>query len=59
MKKILPILIIGLFIGLLTCKETTKGNENRNPEAEYVEQIKNLSDSINVQGITIKNLFKT
>jgi len=59
MKKILPISIIGLFICLLSCKETTKGNKNKSPESTYIEQIKNLSDSINVKGITIKNLFKS
>lgn len=59
MRKILPTLIIGLLLSFLSCKESTKGNENRNLELEYIKQVKNLSDSINVQGITIKNLFKS
>ena len=42
----------------LSCKETKKQNGQKIVESEYIEKIKNLSDSISIQGITIKNLFK-
>ena len=59
MKKILPTLIIGILFGFLSCKETKKENNSKIAEAEYIKKIKKLSDSISVQGITIKNLFKS
>lgn len=59
MKKILPTLIIGIFFGLLSCKETKKENNSKIVESEYIKKIKKLSDSISIQGITIKNLFKS
>lgn len=58
MKKILTILIIGLFLGTLSCKITNKGKENNDSEYWYIEKITTISDSVNIQGITIKNLFK-
>lgn len=59
MKKILPTLIIGILFGFLSCKETKKENNSKIAETEYIKKIKNLSDSISVQGITVKNLFKS
>jgi len=59
MKKILSILIIGLFFSFSSCKETQKSQNTVNLKSEYFEKIRNISDSINVQGITIKNLFKS
>ena len=59
MKKILPILTISLLFGLISCKETTKGNENKIPESELIERIEKLSDSIKVNEIVVKNLFKS
>ena len=59
MKKALPILTLGLLFSVLSCKETTKRNENRNPESEFIERIKKLSDSIKVDDIVVKNLFKS
>lgn len=63
MKKILAISIIGLFLCLLSCKETSKGNEKGNEkgylESEFIVKLEKLSDSIKVEGIVIKNLFKS
>jgi hypothetical protein len=59
MKKILPILTFGILIGILSCKNVTKGNENGNPESTFIERIEKLSDSIKVDDIVIKNLFKS
>ena len=59
MKKILVLLIIGLFLCLLSCKETSKGNEKGHPESEFIVKLEKLSDSIKVEGIVIKNLFKS
>ena len=57
MKQIVLILIVGFFSTILYCKKTK--NESGNSDYEYIEKIKNLSDSISVKGITIKNLFKS
>ncbi|CAM4390230.1 DUF2268 domain-containing protein [Zobellia nedashkovskayae] len=43
----------------LSCKENKKQNSPKIVESEYIAKIKNLSDSISIQGITIKNLFKS
>lgn len=59
MKKILLILIIGNLIGFSSCKEKQTKNKTLNTELTYIEKLKNLSDSIKIQGITIKNLFKS
>lgn len=58
MKKILQILIIGILFVHFSCKDTKKQDGQKIVELEYIEKIKNLSDSISIQGITIKNLFK-
>ena len=59
MKKFLQILIIGILLVHLSCKESKKQNNPKIVESEYIEKIKNLSDSISIQEITIKNLFKS
>ncbi len=43
----------------LSCKQTKKQNSPKSVESEYIKKIKNLSDSISIEGITIKNLFKS
>ena len=59
MKKILQILIIGILFGFSSCKEKTSEKDPLNSELTYIEKIKRISDSISIQGITIKNLFKS
>ena len=59
MKRILRILIILLIFGISSCKETPNEEKQVDINSEYSEQIKKISDSINIQGITIKNLFKS
>lgn len=59
MKKILILLMLGLLFGVLSCKETSKEKKQKNSDSEYIEKIKKISDSISIQGITIKNLFKS
>lgn len=59
MKKILYIIIIGLFFGVVSCQETLKEKKQKDPYSEYVEKLTKISDSISIQGITIKNLFKS
>lgn len=58
MKKILPILITLVLFGISSCKETPKEKKKLNSESEYIKKITNISDSISVEGITVKNLFK-
>ncbi|SNY99464.1 DUF2268 domain-containing putative Zn-dependent protease [Flagellimonas pacifica] len=57
MKNILWILNIGVFLFLMSCKETKKVSVNS--DIEFIEKIKKISDSVKVEGIVIKNLFKS
>ena len=59
MKKILLTLIIVILIGISSCKEKKTEKKPSNTELTYIEKIENVTDSINIQGITIKNLFKS
>ena len=58
MKIILRVLIIGILFGFSSCKAKTSEKEPLNSELSYIEKIKDISDSISIQGITVKNLFK-
>ncbi len=57
MKKLLPVFTIGFFLCLMSCKETKK--ESRDPDVGFIEKIEKISDSVKVEGIVIKNLFKS
>ena len=59
MKKILLILIIGNLIGFSSCKEKQTKNKTLNTEFTFIEKLNNVSDSIKIGGITVKNLFKS
>ncbi|NMH89040.1 DUF2268 domain-containing putative Zn-dependent protease [Flavivirga algicola] len=59
MNKPHKILIIIVLIGFMSCKKRQQEKKAINPELEFLEKIKNVSDSISVKGITIKNLFKS
>jgi len=61
MKKITTIVIIGFLFGLsLSCyRGTSKEKILSTPDSEYIQKIKDISDSISIQGVTIKNLFKS
>lgn len=58
MKKILYLLIIGLLFGFSSFKKAPKNKKNT-ADSEYIEKLRNVSDSISIEGITIKNLFKS
>lgn len=58
MKKVLPILIIGFLFGFYFFKEKSKEKSYINTDLEYIKKIKGIPDSISIQGVTIKNLFK-
>ena len=58
MKRPLFILIVGLLFVNLSCKKSEGKNNTSLTESEYIEALKNVSDSIRIENITIKNLFK-
>lgn len=58
MKKILPILIVGFLFGLSSCKEISKEKSQVTHNFDYIKKIREIPDSISIQEVTIKNLFK-
>ncbi len=57
-KNTLQILTLVILFGILSCIKKTSKRKILPPKLTYIEKIKKIPDSINVQGITIKNLFK-
>lgn len=58
-EKIIPIFILGLLFWVLSCKDAAKENKSENSEIEFINRIEKLSDSIKINDIVIKNLFKS
>ncbi len=53
------VLIFGVLLIFLSCKQERKELKNINSEWIYIDKLKNVSDSIKVEDIVIKNLFKS
>jgi len=56
MKKIVLILILGILLSVSACKQK---KEKDSRQLTYIEKLKNLPDSIKVNKIVVKNLFKS
>ncbi|MCD6543178.1 MAG: hypothetical protein J7K34_01585 [Flavobacteriaceae bacterium] len=59
MVNIHYILFFGIFLVFLSCKQDRKELKNINAEWTFEERLKSVSDSIKVEDIVIKNLFKS
>jgi len=57
MKKIIVILIFGILILFSACKQVKKEKENE--QLTFTQKLENVPDSIKVDEIVIKNLFKS
>ncbi len=59
MLKIQYVLFLGILLIFLSCKQDRKELKNINSEPTLVEKLKNVSDSIKVEDVVIKNIFKS
>jgi len=46
------------YLVLLLVKKNRVKKESLTSELSHIEKIRNISDSLSIQGITVKNLFK-
>lgn len=60
MKKIYYFIVLGALIFFFSCnKDGKEGKKNDNPKLTFEKRLENISDSIKVGEIVIKNLFKS
>ncbi|MEM6687448.1 MAG: DUF2268 domain-containing putative Zn-dependent protease [Bacteroidota bacterium] len=59
MRKIIALAFISILFGVSACKQKASEQKSLHRELTYLEKIANIPDSVSIEGITIKNLFKS